>query len=99
MKYIIHLKIQNYEPQKKDKKNDVDTAQKGLEDSCKKTFKMAVGQSFKDKELVILKEEYSGPIFINNVVVMVDIKEDKVDQVLTTLRTMDFIDTIEREIV
>lgn len=92
-KYVIHLKVAYYEPKKKEKKNDVEIAKKGLESSAKKAFALAIGSYSKTQEIVLLKEECNDQSY--GIPVYVELKEDKLDDLINVLRKIDVVDIIE----
>lgn len=92
-RYVIHLKVEYYEPEKKDKKNDLEAGRKSNEDAAKKVFALALGTRFKNKEAVLIKDEYAGPTF--STAVWIDIQNDKIDEVLSALRLIDVVDIME----
>lgn len=92
-KHLIHLKVEDYESAKKEKANVVEAAKKILVDNAKKAFALALEPYSKTKEIVLLDEEYDGPIF--GTAVFIELKDDKFDELRDVLRQMDIVEIIE----
>lgn len=96
VRYVIHLKVEYYEPQKKEKKADVETGRKSNVDDSRKAFSVALKANLQNEEALLIKEEYIGPSFTT--AVLVDINREKRYEVLDKLRTIDLIDVMEPEV-
>lgn len=92
-RYIIHLKVDYYESQKKDKKSDVEAAKKSNVDAAKKSFALAIEFYTKSQDLIPLKEEYTGPSFTT--AMLVEISEKRFDDMIDVLRSLDIVDMLE----
>lgn len=92
-KYIIHLKVVYFDHDKKDKKSDIDIGKKSHADNAKKEFAKAISKYSKSKEIVITDNNYSGPTFTT--ALLVNIKENNIDELLKALIAIEVVDVIE----
>lgn len=92
-RYAIHLKVDYYESQKKEKKQDVEIGKKSNVNAAKKVFALALEPYFKSKDIVLIDEEYTGPTF--STAVLVNIQESKLQEMLEVLRSIDVVDIME----
>ena len=87
IRYIIHLKLEYFEPVKGK------SAFEGKQDnviSAKKSFTSAIKQY---KDISLVKEEYKGPSY--STAVLVDIVDDNLYEMLDVIRAIDVVDIME----
>ena len=95
MKYIIHLKLEDSDPDPKAKRAEKEAHFSALQERARIEFVRTVRETFRSKELVILNEPYTGQTF--TIGIFVNIDDNVRDSVVDTLRGFGTIDTIEVE--
>jgi hypothetical protein len=96
IRYIIHLKVEYYEPKTKEMKSDIAAGVQTNADASVEIFKKQITELMKTKDVALVEKEFKGQTF--GTAIYLDLLEEKLENILGALRVIDVVDIIEPEI-